>query len=324
MTGVTDFLERTFGGGWEVIGLKAAQIVLILVAAFVVSRILRKVIKRATARLAEKHLHRAEAEPGTCEASGLVRAGIGQMLSVAQRNERAAQRAKTLGATISHICTFVIYAIALMLCLSELGINLGPILAGAGIAGVALGFGAQTLVRDFLSGIFIVIEDQYGVGDIVDVGEASGVVEEVTLRITRVRGLDGTLWHVPNGEIRRSGNRSQHWARAVLDIPVPYDADVRKASALIKRVADELWQAEDCKDILEEPEVWGVEDFLPDSLAIRVVLKTRPGSQWNVARELRARLKEAYDREGLEVPFPQRVVWIRQQKREQTQLSPTA
>ncbi len=208
--------------------------------------------------------------------------------------------------------SIVIYAIAIMLCLAELEVNLGPILAGAGIAGVALGFGAQSLVRDFLTGIFIVIEDQYGVGDVVDVGEASGTVEEVTLGVTRIRGLDGTVWHVPNGEIKRSGNKSQYWARVILDVPVAYDADIAAASALIKQVADCVWRGAKKDFVLPEPEVWGVEDFGADSIAIRLAVKTLPGSQWAVARELRAQLKEAFDREGFEIPFPQRTVWLRE------------
>jgi moderate conductance mechanosensitive channel len=199
-----------------------------------------------------------------------------------------------------------------MMCLAELEVNLGPILAGAGIAGVALGFGAQSIVKDFLSGMFIVIEDQYGVGDIVDVGEASGVVEEVTLRSTRLRGLDGTTWHVPNGEIRRSGNKSQYWARVVLDVPVAYEADISVASALIKSTADEVWRGCEAGEILEEPELWGVEDFGDNFIAVRLVMKTLPGSQWTMARTLRARLKQAFDREGFEIPFPQRTVWLRE------------
>lgn len=319
MTDIPFSLEEVLGGDLAAVSVHAARIVLILIAAFVLARVLRRVVRKLMMRLAERQASRMEPQPDDQDQGGLqplsmLREGLSGVLSPAERRERAAQRARTLGTTIASVVSFIIYAIAVMLCLGELGISLAPILAGAGVAGVALGFGAQSLVRDFLSGAFIIVEDQYGVGDIVDLGEASGVVEEVTLRATRVRGLDGTLWHVPNGEIRRAGNRSQYWARVVLDVPVAYDTDVTRVSMLIKQVADDVWRNRKACDILEEPEVWGVEDFGPDSLSVRLVVKTRPGSQWDVARELRARLKEAYDREGLEIPFPQRTVWLRGQR----------
>src|SRR5690606_37796789 len=148
----------------------------------------------------------------------------------------ASQRVEALAMVLRSVASFVIWLVAAFLILSELGVNLGPLLAGAGIVGVALGFGSPTLVRDFLSGIFILVEDQFGVGDVVDVGEASGVVEAVSLRPTRLRSVDGTVWHVPNGEIRRVGNMSQHWSRALLDVQVAYQTDIEHAKRVIKRV----------------------------------------------------------------------------------------
>ncbi len=210
------------------------------------------------------------------------------------------------------VASITIYTVAIIMVLGEFDVSLGPLLAGAGIAGVALGFGAQSLVRDFLSGIFILIEDQYGVGDIVDLGEATGTVEEVTLRVTRVRDVRGTLWHVPNGEIRRVGNQSQLWARVILDVAVAYDTDITAASAVIKEVADALWrEGLATAPILEEPEIWGVENFGPDAIVLRLAAKTEPGSQWALSRELRLRLKRAFDDRGIEIPFPQRTVWLR-------------
>src|SRR6185369_16289116 len=137
---------------------------------------------------------------------------------------------------------FAIWTVAAFMVLGEFGINLGPLIAGAGIIGVAIGFGSQSLVKDFLAGIFILVEDQYGVGDTVDLGEAVGVVEVVSLRTTRLRSVDGTVWHVPNGEIGRVGNKSQHWSRALLDVQVAYTTDITEARSVIKGVADQVWE----------------------------------------------------------------------------------
>jgi small conductance mechanosensitive channel len=223
---------------------------------------------------------------------------------------RAEQRINALTSVLRSVTSAVIFAIAGFMIVGELGQNLAPLLAGAGVVGLALGFGAQSLVKDFLSGMFILIEDQFGVGDIVDLDlQTSGTVEAVSLRTTRLRAVDGTVWHVPNGDIRRVGNKSQHWSRALLDIEVAYETDIDHASAVIKRVADELWQQRE--DILEEPEVWGVERLGINSIVIRLVVKTRPADQYDVSRKLRQRLKEAFDAEGIEIPFAQQVVWNR-------------
>ena len=281
--------------------------------AFVVARIVKHSARKMANRMAKRQEERRrETEQQTDAGPCTIYARMTGTLSPAERAERSAQRARTIGTTLGSVASLVIYVIAIVLCLGELGVDLRPVLASLGVAGVALGFGAQTIVRDFLSGIFIIMEDQYGVGDIVDVGEASGVIEEVTLRLTRVRSLDGTLWHVPNGEIKRAGNRTQYWSRVLLDIPIAYDADVVRASMLIKKTADDAWRESGACEIIDEPEVWGVEDFGADSVAIRLAAKTAPGSQWNVARDLRARIKQAFDENGFEIPFPQRTVWLRQ------------
>jgi small conductance mechanosensitive channel len=212
---------------------------------------------------------------------------------------------------------FTIWAIAAVTILGELGIDLGPLVASAGIAGLAIGFGAQSLVKDFLAGIFILVEDQYGVGDIVDVGElsgtpVSGTVEGVSLRTTRLRSVNGTVWHVPNGTILRVGNMSQQWARALLDVSVAYGADIDHAQQVIKDTADALWHEADWQHaVLEEPELWGVEALGADGVTIRLVVKTRPAQQFRVMRELRIRIKRALDEAGVEMPFPQRTVWVR-------------
>ena len=167
-------------------------------------------------------------------------------------------------------------------------------------------------MKDFLSGVFMIFEDQYGVGDVVDLGEAIGTVEAVTLRVTRLRALDGTVWYVPNGEIVRVGNMSQNWARTVLDISVAYTEDLARVRRILQDVAHDLWEDEDYKNvIIEEPEVWGVEQLGIDGVTVRVTLKTAPLEQWAVAREMRQRIKARFDHEGIEIPFPQRVIWNR-------------
>ena len=177
---------------------------------------------------------------------------------------RRVQRAKTMGDLLKSVITGVLIAIFGTMILSQLGVNIAPIIASAGILGIALGFGAQSLVKDFLSGIFMIFEDQFGVGDVVDVGEASGTVEAVSLRVTRLRDLDGTVWYVPNGEILRVGNKSQNWSRAVVDIGVGYDEDLARAKRVLHEVAQDLWEDEDYRSvIIEEPEVTGVEALTP-------------------------------------------------------------
>jgi len=225
---------------------------------------------------------------------------------------RVNQRAETIGLVLRSIARIGISVIAISMILGELGVDLAPLVAGAGIVGIALGFGAQSLVKDFLSGMFMLIEDQFGVGDVIDVGDAVGTVEAVSLRTTRVRGVDGTLWHVPNGSIARVGNKSQEWSRALLDIEVSYATDLNKAQEIIKREADAMWHDDPLKDsILDEPEVWGVESLGAHGVSIRLVVKTLPSDQWKVMRALRQRIKDAFDAEGIEIPFPQQTIWVR-------------
>jgi moderate conductance mechanosensitive channel len=225
---------------------------------------------------------------------------------------RRVQRAKTMGDLLKSVITGVLVAVFGTMVLAQVGVNIAPIIASAGIIGIALGFGAQSLVKDFLSGVFMIFEDQYGVGDVIDVGEATGTVEAVSLRVTRLRDLDGTVWYVPNGEILRVGNKSQNWSRAVVDVGVGYDEDIGRARRVLSEVAHDLWEDEDYRSvIIEEPEVTGVEALNPDAITLRVLVKTAPLEQWGVARELRQRVKARFDHEGIEIPFPQRVVWHR-------------
>ena len=228
---------------------------------------------------------------------------------------RRVQRAKTMGDLLKSVITGLLIAIFGTMVLSELGVNIAPIIASAGIIGLALGFGAQSMVKDFLSGVFMIFEDQYGVGDVVDVGEASGTVEAVSLRVTRLRDLNGTVWYVPNGEILRVGNMSQNWSRAVVDVNVGYHEDLVRVQRVLREVAHDLWEDEEFREvIIEEPEVTGVEMFTPEAITLRVLLKTAPMEQWAVARALRQRIKARFDHEGIEIPLPQRVVWHREEQ----------
>ena len=222
---------------------------------------------------------------------------------------RRLQRARTMGGLLKSIITGVVLAVVITMMLAELGYDIGPILASAGILGVALGFGAQNLVKDFLSGIFMIFEDQLGVGDVVDLGEASGTVEAVSLRVTRLRDVNGTVWYVRNGEILRVGNQSQNWARTVLDVTFPYREDVARVRRVLAEVADDLWRDEDFEGvIIEAPEIWGIEAVTADAITMRVTLKTAPLEQWRVAREMRARIKARFDAEGIAAPYAHTVV----------------
>ncbi len=292
------------------------KVLLILVVAFVVNRWVRRGIARGVDRMVQdretKRLAREELEVGDGRFANLQQKALSKALLLNDSTERAKQRATTLGTILQSVATAVIYGFAILISLGEFDISVGPLIAGAGVAGIALGFGAQSIVKDFLSGIFIIIEDQYGVGDVVDLGEATGVVEEISMRTTRIRDVEGTVWFFPNGEIARVANKSQIWARTVLDVEVAYDTDIPNASRVIKEVADSVWRDQlEHATILEEPEIWGVQSLGESSIAIRLVLKVEPGEQWATAREVRGRLKAAFDREGIEIPFPQRVVWMR-------------
>ena len=221
-------------------------------------------------------------------------------------SSRRSQRARTIGSVLRSGATFIVYGVAFTLVLGELGINLGPIIASAGILGIALGFGAQNLVKDFLSGMFMLVEDQYGVGDVVDLGSATGKVEAVGLRVTTLRDTKGTVWYVRNGEILRVGNSSQDYSVAVVDVPIGHDADIPAATELASRTATEL-TAEGSPliaDVLEPPEVLGVESISSDGITLRITAKVQPGRQWAVQRALLAGLKEAFADAGVPPPSP--------------------
>ena len=289
------------------------KVVVILLVAMIVNRLLRRAIDRMVQRIiSAREQEQTEAELESEKTlSNVGERARRKLQRISEHGDRPRQRAVTLGAVLRGTSTTSVYLMGLMIALGEIGLDLGPLLAGAGIVGLAIGFGAQSLVSDFIAGVFVIIEDQYGVGDWVDVGSASGTVERVSLRTTVLRDAHGTVWVVPNGEIRRVGNSSQLWARTVLDLEVAYDTDIDKAATIIKDVADQLWEEQlEVATILEEPVVSGVQSFGADAIAIRLSVKTEPGEQWSTGRILRARIKKAFDTYGIEIPFPQRTVWM--------------
>jgi small conductance mechanosensitive channel len=271
---------------------KPLRIVVILLVAWIAVLVSRSLTRRFV-----RHLG------GGVERLVTMPRGISIVDSARTTPEHMTQRAETIGAVLRSVVALLIWAIAAVTILDELGVSLGPLIAGAGIAGVALGFGAQSLVRDFITGLFMVIEDQYGVGDVIDAGLATGTVEALSLRTTRLRDLEGVVWHVPNGEIHRVGNKSQQWARALVDVGVAYDADLETATEVIRGAADSLHHDPAYSSlILDEPDVLGVESLSTERVVIRVVMRTRPQEQARVARALRSRVKAALDEAGISVP----------------------
>jgi small conductance mechanosensitive channel len=297
--------DRLIGLPLAILGLVA----LALILRFVCHRLIDRLVDRAQGAVQPEKVGRFSRRRRSGELTHT------QELRDLATATRRAQRAKTMGDLLKSVVTGVIVAVFGTMILSQLGVNIAPIIASAGIIGIALGFGAQSLVKDFLSGVFMIFEDQYGVGDVVDLGEATGTVEAVSLRVTRLRDLDGTVWYVPNGEILRVGNKSQNWSRAVVDVGVGYDEDIARAKRVLAEVARELWEDEEYRSvIIEQPEVTGVEALTPDAITLRVLVKTAPMEQWAIARELRQRIKARFDHEGIEIPYAQRVVWQRDAK----------
>jgi small conductance mechanosensitive channel len=282
-----------------------ASILLILVVAAVGVGLMKRVIHRAMERLGRStQLLRPGQQSGSLTSR--------EQMEVEQRRLRVRKRTETLGGVLMAIARVFVWSVALILVLGELGVNLAPLIAGAGIVGVALGFGAQKVVGDFLSGMFMIAEDQFGVGDIIDLGEASGTVERITLRTTVLRDIYGTVWHVPNGEVQRVGNMSQEWSKALLDVGVAYDTDTDTAAELLLATATDLSHDPQWADaFLDDPEVLGVETLAADAVTIRISVRTRPAEQFKVQRELNRRFKKALDSAGIEIPFPQRTIWVR-------------
>ncbi|MGM7677637.1 mechanosensitive ion channel family protein [Microbacterium sp. A94] len=283
----TGFLETLARGGRA-----ALNVAIIIAVALVVTFVLRIVIRRVVQRI----VNSAKSKANVDDTQALEQSPLADM--------RLIQRTRTLGSILQNIINVVVLVIALLLIVWTLSPSLlSSLTLLTAAVGAGLGFGAQNIVKDVLNGLFIVAEDQIGIGDVVDVGLASGMVEYVSVRVTQLRDVNGTLWYVRNGEILRIGNMSQGWARTIIDLGVPVDADVAEVERALLAAAEQLakepkWRTR----IIERPEVWGLESISGDALVIRVVLKTRANAKDDVARELRMRLKAAV--EGLDLTIP--------------------
>lgn len=257
------------------------SVAVVLVAAVVALRLLQVAVKGVARGIMER-----DKEPG----------------------RELAQKAKTLSQVVETTGRILILTIAGLTILSLIGQDVTPLLASAGIAGIAIGFGAQNLIKDWLGGFFILLENQYSVDDVIKVGEHAGMVEKMDLRRTVLRCLDGSVVVIPNGEVRVVTNLTKEWSRVVLDVGVSYETDLDRALEVFKRAGEELAADEEIgKLIVEPPEVLGVEALGEYQVTLRMLVKTLPLQQWTVARALRARVKKVFDREGIEIPYPHRV-----------------
>ncbi len=221
-----------------------------------------------------------------------------------------AKRQTTLANLFDAVLTIALLVTATLMIFQLLNFNVAPLLASAGVAGVAIGFGAQSLVKDVLAGCFIILEQQFSVGDVVRIGQQSGAVEELNLRTVVLRDADGSVHIIPNGQIDRVTVLTRDWSRLVLDIDVAYDADIAQTTAVIKEQLDR-YAAEHPDFVLEPPEVLGVQNLAESSVQIRAWMKVLPGMQWPAGRELRGRIKTALAQAGIEIPFPQRTLWVK-------------
>jgi len=235
-----------------------------------------------------------------------------RLIAGAAPTEDEAQRARTLTGVIHSAALVAMTIIAGLMILLELGLDVSPLIAGAGVVGVALGLGAQSLIRDIIGGFFILLEDQFAIGDSIKVGDIAGGVEKMTLRATFLRDLEGTLHIVPNGEMRIVSNRTKDWSRVVVNVGVAYEEDIGRVVAALGKIGHDLHQNEEFAPLLlEEPTVTGVEALGDWAVTVRIMVKTKPGKQWDVARELRRRIKESFEREGIEMPYPRQEVLMR-------------
>ena len=287
------------------------RVIAILIGAWIINKVLRKsigrVVQHVVATDRRSALQRLDklGVPGTA----LLETEEDPMLA-----ERRRARAMSISNVLGSTAAVIVWSLGFTTALGTVGIDLGPLLAGAGIAGIALGFGAQSLVQDCIAGLFMLMEDQYGIGDVVDLGEAVGVVEEITLRATVLRSLNGTVWHVPNGQVHRVGNLSQLWSVAVIDIDVAYDSDLERVRSILNEAVGEVCVREEfATAVLEPPTVLGVESLGADGITLRVTVKVDPGHQWAIQRAVREHVKTVFDRHAIEIPFPQRTVWVRRE-----------
>jgi len=278
---------------------RGVRIAFVIALAVLVRFVALRLINRITERAATATLPVAPSGRAYRAAAAMPGAG----------NERREQRTRALGSILRSAVSIIVFGIAALVILGDLGVNLTPLLLSTTVLGVALGFGAQNMVRDYLSGILTLTEDHYGVGDTINVKDVSGTVEAMTLLTTRLRDVNGVVWHVRNGTIDTVGNESQGWSRAIIDYPVPYGEDLAHIRLLMQQAADSLYRERGwCELMLEEPEVWGAQELSSREVTMRVVVKTAPMRQWEVARELRARVKAALDAAGVAPAGPDTIV----------------
>jgi len=274
--GASDFVARTI----QFLALRPLRIALIVAIAWLAARVGSALCRRLVRSLQLR--------------TPLLRA-----------SERAEARAATVAGALASLVKAFVWTIAALTIMSELGINLGPFVAGATVIGAALGFGAQSLVRDFLSGLLILVEDQYGVGDRVLVGDTKGTIESLNLRTTRLRSFDGTVWYVPNGDIRKVGNASEGWARALVDVPLPHGVDLTRANTLVTEAARALVAQPPWNErVLEPPQLLGVQRIAPDAVTIRLSVRVAPSQVDQLARAVRGAVLERLRQEGLEFHYP--------------------
>jgi small-conductance mechanosensitive channel len=278
---------------------QAGRIMFVVVLALVVRAIVNRLIRRVTERAATATLPVSPNGRAHKAAAAVHLAGT----------ERRQQRARALGSILRSAVSIIVFGIAALTVLGILGFNLAPLLASTAVLGVALGFGAQNLVRDYLAGLLMLVEDHYGVGDTINAGVATGTVEAMTLLTTQLRDVNGVVWHIRNGTIDGVGNESQGWSRAVIDYPVPYGEDLVRIRALMGHAANSLYHERGWQELmLEEPEVWGAQELSSKEVTMRLVAKTTPMRQWEVARELRARVKAALDAAGVQPAGPDTIL----------------
>ena len=277
---------------------RGLTVLLILLVGWLVSRVVKRAIEHFREKIDRPSLRDVGRDP---------------LVSQEAEELRAKARADTLATVFRSVALILIWVFTGLLALGQLGINLAPLIAGAGIAGVAIGFGSKAAIEDFLSGLFMMIEDTYSVGDDIDFGKGRGTVEKVSLRSTSIRTRQGVVWTVPNGRVDFVANFSQLWARAQIDVEVSYDCDLRQAMEVIRQAGQEMWEDPEWggDELSELPQVKGVQRLGESGIFIRVRAKTRSSVQWRTERELRLRIKEALDAAGIEMPYPHRTLIVR-------------
>jgi len=296
--------DRTVSEWVDALGGKALGVTLLLLGGLVVWFLGRALIRAVTRSIATGLPLNRKARKALARARIEIPAVTAQEQRLAE--QRRQQRAGTIRTVLQSALAVVLVTVVGVMTLQLIGLNVTPLIASAGIVGVALGFGAQSLVKDLLAGMFMLIEDQYGVGDIVDLGDATGTVEEVGLRSTRLRSLDGTVWYVPNGEILRVGNMTQLWSRALIEVRLDYETDLDLARAAMFDALAAARKADPAVDaaILSDPEVPGIEDFDYYAVVVRLMVNVNPTTQWTVMRAVRSQMRIIFAERGIRLAMP--------------------